>query len=174
MWVALGLGSNADAHNNLAACLDSLLLQFHDLALSSVFRSEAEDGGSGSYLNMVVAFECSLSLRELHDFTKALERKLGRNGDTHDEGRVSLDVDILVFGDCVGRHEGIDLPRPQLLQAAYVLWPLSQVAGKRRHPVLKESYASLWKQFPGARSGIAPVDFDWHGRRVSNSGFSGS
>jgi len=169
VWVALGLGSNVDARANLSACLDTLLLQFHDLALSSVFRSEADGGGSAPYLNMVVGCECALSLRELRDFTKALEHKLGRSNEATDAGRVSLDIDILLYGDLVGKHEGLTLPRPQMLEVAYVLWPLTQVAGKRRHPVLQEPYSALWKQFAGDRSRIAAVEFGWHGRRLSSA-----
>lgn len=169
MWVALGLGSNSEARANLAACLDALLLQFRDLALSSVFCSEAEGGGSGSYLNMVVAFDCDMTLSALRDFTKQLERKLGRRSEAADVERVSLDIDILVCGDLVGQHAGIELPRPKLPETAYVLWPLSQVAGKRRHPQLQETYSNLWKQFEGDRSRLAPVDFEWHGRRLSNA-----
>ena len=40
-WVTLSLGSNMDAENQLTSCLDTLLLEFGDLSLSSVFESEA-------------------------------------------------------------------------------------------------------------------------------------
>src|SRR5690606_41847076 len=63
----------------------------------------------------------------------------------------------------------IELPRPQLLEAAWVLWPLAQVAGKRRHPLLKQTYKELWEHFVGDRSDINAVDFEWHGRRLSHA-----
>lgn len=168
MWVALGLGSNREARENLAACLDALLLRFRDMATSSVFRSRAAgEAGGADYLNMVVAFECELTLPELHAFTKDVERKLGRGRDA--EGAVSIDIDILLYGELTGRHAGIELPRPQLLEAAWVLWPLAQVAGRRRHPLLKQTYKELWEHFAGDRSGITAVDFEWHGRRLSHA-----
>lgn len=168
-WVTLGLGSNVEAHDNLGFCLDALLLQFQDLALSSVFRSPADGGRADApYLNMAVGFETEQSLAEVHDFVKNLERKQGRNALDAEQGRVSLDIDILTFGSLAGTHHGLQLPRPQILHSAYVLWPLSQVAGKQRHPQAQANYATLWKNFSGDRSDIKPVDFEWHGRRLSS------
>jgi len=171
--VTLGLGSNTDARENLASCLDALLLQFQDLALSSVFCSRADGAGQHSsaaapYLNMAVSFETDQSLVDLYDFVKQLERKHGRNAVDEEQGRVSLDLDILTFGALTGKHHGLQLPRPQILHSAYVLWPLSQVAGKQRHPQAQANYATLWKNFSGDRSDIKPVDFEWHGRRLSS------
>lgn len=168
--VTLGLGSNAQPRANLGACLDALLLQFKDLALSNVFCSRAEGSAAAEpYLNMAVGFDTDMTLAELKTFVKALERKQGRTASGASQVQVSLDIDILTYGKLSGSHHGLELPRPGILETAYVLWPLSQVAGNDRHPQAQASYASLWKNFSGERSNIAPVDFEWHGRRVSSS-----
>ncbi len=170
VWVTLGLGSNHDAESNLHSCLDALLLQFRDMKLSNVFESAAEQSGQGTYLNMAVGFDTELPLAELQTLLKQLEAKQGRSAGAQAEGKVSLDIDILTFGNQNGTVAGITLPRPQVLTAAYVLWPLSQVAAQLRHPVAGQTYAALWKAFSGERSHIRPVDFSWHGRRVSSAG----
>lgn len=166
VWVTLGLGSNVDAATNLQTCLDALLLQFRDMKLSSVFESAAEQPGHGTYLNMAVGFDTALPLAELQALLKQMEAKQGRTPEAKAAGKVSLDIDILTYGAQQGSFAGVTLPRPQVLTAAHVLWPLSQVAAQLRHPC-GETYAKLWQGFAGDCSSIRPVDFSWHGRRLS-------
>lgn len=167
-WVSLGIGSNCNPVDNFTSCLDALLLQFRDMKLSSVFESAAAGSDANiRYLNMAVGFECELSLEELRALLKKLEAKHGRLHD--DSSKVSLDIDILTFGNKSGEFAGLTLPRAEILTTAYVLWPLSQVAAQLRHPVVKETFATLWKNFTGDKSNIAPVNFEWHGRKLSSA-----
>jgi 2-amino-4-hydroxy-6-hydroxymethyldihydropteridine diphosphokinase len=168
VWVALGLGSNHEPEANLSSALDELLLQFHDLALSSVFRSKANDGSAPDYLNMAVGLETDIALPELTRLLKKIEDKHRR--DRTQPQRVTLDIDLLAYGDKSGNFDGVLLPRPEILTAAYVLWPLSQVAAKKKHPALKQTYADLWQAFDKSRQPIAPVTFTWHERTLSRSG----
>jgi 2-amino-4-hydroxy-6-hydroxymethyldihydropteridine diphosphokinase len=169
-WVTLGIGSNTDPVDNLHSCLDALLLQFRDMKLSSVFESAAAGNAStGTYLNMAVGFETDLKLDELAAFLKKLEAKHSRVRDAGNGHKVTLDIDILTYGKLSGNQAGITLPRQEILNTPYVLWPLSQVASQQRHPESSETYATLWKNFTGDRSSIHPVDFEWHGRKLSSA-----
>lgn len=170
VWVALGLGSNFEAEANLASALDELLLQFHDLALSSVFRGKAQDGAAPDYLNMAVGLETELPLAALIKLLKKIEDKHRRDRSSPRPPRVTLDIDLLTYGDKSGTFDGVVLPRPEILTAAHVLWPLSQVAAKKRHPALKQSYAELWQAFDKSRQALAPVAFTWHERVISRAG----
>jgi 2-amino-4-hydroxy-6-hydroxymethyldihydropteridine diphosphokinase len=167
VWAALGLGSNVDAETNLSSALDELLLQFHDLVLSSVFRSKATDGAAPDYLNMAVGVETDIALPELAKLLKKIEDKHRRDRSTPKPQHVTLDIDLLTYGDKAGSFNGIVLPRPEILTAAYVLWPLSQVAARKKHPALKQSYAELWQTFDKSRQLVTPVAFTWHDRILS-------
>jgi 2-amino-4-hydroxy-6-hydroxymethyldihydropteridine diphosphokinase len=169
VWVALSLGSNHDAEANLASGLDELLLQFHDLALSYVFRSAASDSSAPDYLNMAVGIETDMPLQELNKLLKKIEDKHRRDRSTPKSARVTLDIDLLLYGDKSGNVDGITLPRPEILTASYVLWPLSQIAKKKKHPALKQTYADLWEAFDKTRQAIAPVAFEWHERVISRA-----
>lgn len=164
VWVALGLGSNHEAETNLASALDELLLQFRDLALSYVFRSRAQDAAEADYLNMAVGFDTDMPLQELGMLLKKIEGKHRRE---RGNGRVTLDIDLLLYGDKSGNFDGIVLPRPEILTAAYVLRPLTQIAGKKKHPALKQSYRELWDAFDKTRQPLEPVTFVWHERKIS-------
>lgn len=167
VWVALGLGSNHEPEANLASALDELLLQFRDLALSWVFRSQARDGAAPDYLNMTVGIETDMPLQDLVKLLKKIEDKHRRERGSE---RVTLDIDLLLYGDKSGNFDGIVLPRPEILTAAYVLRPLVQIAGKKKHPALKQGYRELWEAFDKTRHVLEPVDFTWHGRTLSRAG----
>lgn len=164
--VWLGIGSNLDPVDNLSACLDALLLQFRDLNLSSVFESPAAEQTGNPYLNMVAGLQTDLTLAELSEHLKLMERKQGRKASA---GNIPIDIDILLYGNISGNFDGIILPRPEILTAPYVLWPLSQVAGKLKHPSNGKSYRELWEHFDKQVQNIKPVEFIWHGRKISSA-----
>lgn len=167
-WVTLGLGSNINAQSNLKSCLDMLLLNFRDLSISSVFESEAVGYKGNNYLNLVVGFETDLAVRELAEIAKEIERKHGRSPDQPSLSNTPLDIDILTYGKQQGRIDGVTLPRAEATENAFVLWPLSQVAGRHRHPSLNKTYTELWRDFDKNKQKLWPVDFEWHGRIISS------
>jgi 2-amino-4-hydroxy-6-hydroxymethyldihydropteridine diphosphokinase len=167
-WVALSLGSNIDAEKNIKACLDELLLVFRDMSLSSVFESEAVGFSGDNFLNMVVTFDTEMSLAELVALLKKIEDKFGRDRSQPKFSGRKLDIDVLLYGKTVGRVNGIELPRAEICENAFVLWPLSQVAGEKLHPALKQSFTRLWQDYNKDRQNLWPIDFQWHGRKISH------
>ena len=166
-WVALSLGSNIEPVVNFQSCLDALLLKFNDLSLSSVFESEAIGFEGDNFLNMVVAFDTEMPLEALIKTVKKIEDDCGRDrAQPRFSGR-TLDIDVLLYGDKIGICSGIELPRPEITENAFVLWPLSQLSERRKHPALKQSYKQLWESYHKETQHLWPVDFEWHGRKIS-------
>lgn len=166
-WVALSLGSNIEPVVNLRSCLDSLLLKFNDLSLSSVFESEAIGFTGDNFLNMAVAFETELSLDALISIVKKIEDDCGRDRTQPRFSGRTLDIDVLIYGNKTGVFAGIELPRAEITTNAFVLWPLSQLSEKQQHPVLKKTYKKLWEDYDKTSQRLWPIDFDWHGRLIS-------
>ena len=170
--VALGVGSNRDPVNNISACLDELLLRFRDLQISSVFESKADGSVSNApYLNLVVGLQTDLAPPALAGELKTIEAKLGRNREQ--TAIVPIDIDILTYGNRQGSFDGVSVPRREILTKPWVLWPLSQVAPKEKHPIQNETYAVLWAEFSKTGPDVHPVNFEWHGRRISRSDRTG-
>lgn len=169
VWVTLGLGSNSEPEANLASGLDELLLQFKDLALSNVYRSKSVNAEAPDYLNMAVGINTDLPLQDLVAALKKIETKHARDRNNVKPAKVSLDIDLLTYGDKAGNFNGTLLPRPEILTAAHVLWPLSQIAPRHKHPVLKQSFSELWQAFDKAQQPIASVQFVWHERLISKA-----
>jgi len=166
-WVTLSLGSNIDPVSHLTGGLDALLLHFKDISLSSVFESEAVGFDGDNFLNMVVGVHTDLDVASLSALLKEIENKHGRDRSQPRFSGRSLDIDILTYDNLSGNYSGVKLPRAEITENAFVLWPLSQVAGADRHPDLKESYGSLWNNYDKSRQKLWPVDFEWHGRMIS-------
>jgi 2-amino-4-hydroxy-6-hydroxymethyldihydropteridine diphosphokinase len=165
-WVALSLGSNEQPQQNISTCLDELLLRFNDLELSAVFASAALNQPGVQYLNMAVGFTTDLSLADLVALLKKLEDKHKRVRGVP-AAPVSLDIDVLLYGDKKAKHNQLQVPHKDLTSAAYMLWPLSQIAGKKKHPDLGQSYRDLWQAFAKDTQAIKPVAFEWHGRQLT-------
>jgi 2-amino-4-hydroxy-6-hydroxymethyldihydropteridine diphosphokinase len=167
--VALSLGSNRDACKHLQEALDALYAEFGELQLSSVFESEAVGFKGANFLNMVVVINTDDSLPYLIQFLKTLEDQHGRLRDGPRFSARTLDIDILTYDELQGEFAGIMLPRAEILENAYVLWPLAQLLGAQLHPACGRSYAALWHSYDRSRQRLWPIDFNWHERVISRA-----
>jgi 2-amino-4-hydroxy-6-hydroxymethyldihydropteridine diphosphokinase len=71
----------------------------------------------------------------------------------------TLDLDLLTWGDRV-QAVGPELPRREILEYAFVLRPLADVAERERHPVVGCTYGELWRGFDAAAQPLSPVALD--------------
>lgn len=157
--VSLSLGSNSDPQRVLRLALDALEQHFGELQLSPVFESEPVGFVGPNFLNLVVCFETVVPLRDLAASLKALEEAHGRLPDAPRYSGRTLDIDILCYGELLGVHEGILLPRAEILHNAYVLWPLSLLLPEHRHPLTQQTFAQLWRDYDKGRQALWPADF---------------
>ncbi len=131
----VALGSNVgDRAVNLArarAALDGGPLKF--TAQSSVYETEPWGPvAQGPYLNQVVRGSTELAPRALLSALFAIETKLGR--DRQQEVRFGprvIDLDVLLYGDLVIAEPDLEIPHPRLLERAFVLVPLAEIAPDR-------------------------------------------
>lgn len=167
--VYLGLGSNIERERFMVAGLDALHTQFGSLALSSVYDSSAIGFDGEPFLNMVVGVNTSLPLRDMANLLREIETQHGRPANASRYSARQLDIDILTYGDTVGVCEGIELPRDEITENAFVLRPLAELAPAGLHPRLRVSYLQLWQAFDEGSQALARIDFSWHGRVISTA-----
>jgi 2-amino-4-hydroxy-6-hydroxymethyldihydropteridine diphosphokinase len=164
--VYLGIGSNVERERHITAALDALADAFGELRISSVYESEAVGFDGDHFFNLVVGCETDLSVGNLSARLRQIENDNGRLRGGERFSARTLDIDILTYGDAVGQIDGIHLPRAEVLQNAFVLWPLAEIAGDERHPVENKTYADLWRAYDRAQK-LWPVDFVWRGKLIS-------
>ena len=135
-------------------------------ARSRLYRTAPVGGPKGQpdYLNAVVELRPAVAFRDprrllaaLHD----LETRFGRRRRVRWEAR-RLDLDLLALGDDVRDEPGLQLPHPRLMERAFVLIPLVEVAPEWRDPRdgrrADEALATL------GSGGVWPSGLDWRAR----------
>ena len=162
-WIWVSVGSNMDPEANIRAGIQILNERFGALALSPVYETTAVGFVGDAFLNMVLGFATELPLDKVRLMLRDIEHARGRTRDGDKFGSRTLDLDILTYGDLV--DESRDIPRAEIMHYAFVLAPLADVAPEQVHPGLGKTYAQLWRDFPGARTGM---------RQVALTGLSGS
>ena len=162
--VFLGVGSNIERERYIVAGLDALQGMFGELALSSVYDSAAVGFEGQPFLNLVVRVETDLGVGELARRLRHIEVEHGRPVNASRYSARQLDIDILSYDDAVGLIDGVELPRSEILENAFVLCPLAELAPDAVHPVVGRSYADLWGSYDQAAQPLVKVKFEWRGR----------
>lgn len=160
--VYLSIGSNIDREKNLRSGLTALAELFDDLALSSLFESEAVGFDGSPFYNMVVGFKTKLTIEQLSKTLREVEFRFGRELNAKKFSPRTLDIDILLYGELV-QSAPVQLPRDEITFNAFVLWPLAEIAPQKIHPVLKETYQSLWQSFDKNIQQLQIIPFNWQG-----------
>ena len=173
--VYLGVGSNIERERYIVAGLDALQGLFGELALSSVYDSQAIGFDGQPFLNLAVAIDTPLAVGELARQLRHIEMEHGRPARTTRFSPRQLDIDILTYGDTVGTIDGVALPRGEILENAFVLCPLAELAPQAVHPAAGRNYAQLWREYcesPAANESqvVTRIAFDWRGRPISHPG----
>ncbi|PIE24865.1 MAG: 2-amino-4-hydroxy-6-hydroxymethyldihydropteridine diphosphokinase [Neptuniibacter caesariensis] len=161
--VFVSIGSNIDRKRYISNALDELSAIFGKVRLSSVYESEAVGFDGDNFYNLVAHFETRLSIAQLSMTLKQIEDKNGRCRQGPKFSGRTLDIDILTYDDRVGIIDGVQLPRDEIVQNAFVLLPLAEIAGTELHPELKQSYAELWQQYDKEKQQLWAVEFVWRG-----------
>ena len=156
--VLLGLGSNVCREQNLTAGLDALEQLLGDMQFSPVFESQAVGYKGDNFYNLVVSGATALPLMELDRRLKFIEADNGRYAP--DRKGLPLDIDVLMYDDLVGNFHGLELPRPETLKNAFVLWPLALLVPDLTHPEAGLSFAELWRA-SAIEQQLWPVPFRW-------------
>ncbi|MDO8878533.1 MAG: 2-amino-4-hydroxy-6-hydroxymethyldihydropteridine diphosphokinase [Pseudolabrys sp.] len=98
------------------------------------------------FINLCIAVDTTLSPRDLLARAQEVEMKLGRDR-AHEKrwGPRTADIDIIAYDDLTLDEPGLILPHPRLFERAFVLLPLTEIAGDRviAGQVLRDALAKV-------------------------------
>ena len=144
--VYVSIGSNIDPLYQILTSLQIFQQHYGKLIISSVYESQAIGFEGNNFYNLVVGFETDQKALSVIETLRTIEKTQGRQRLSEKSfSPRALDLDLLIYDDLVS--EELSLPRKDILNYAFVLLPLSEIAPYEKHPVVGQTYAQLWKMF---------------------------
>jgi 2-amino-4-hydroxy-6-hydroxymethyldihydropteridine diphosphokinase len=153
-------GSNLDAERSLLLAARELKRSFPGARFSRAYRNVAVGFEGPEFLNFVAELPVQGDANALKAELERIESLCGRPRNAPKWAPRSMDLDILLFGEEVIDAPGLVVPRPQLLQWAFMLGPLAELAPRARHPVAARSIGELWNAFDQAAHALRPASLD--------------
>lgn len=145
MPVAISLGSNlGDRLTKLRFGLARLRLALSHVRVSSVYET-APAGylDQPEFLNLCCVGRTRLTARQLLSEMQDAERAAGRRREGGRRyGPRELDMDLLLYGDLTIQGPDLVVPHPRMCERAFVLVPLSEIAGEWILPATSEREAA--------------------------------
>jgi 2-amino-4-hydroxy-6-hydroxymethyldihydropteridine diphosphokinase len=134
----LSLGCNlGDCRASLASALRKLEADagVSVISVSSVYITEPVGGvEQPSFLNMAAALETELRPADLLALCRAIERELGGRDGRRPLGPRTIDLDILLYEQLEIAEGELIIPHPRMLERAFVLVPLAEIAADLELP----------------------------------------
>ncbi len=132
----IGLGTNiGNRLENLTQAINYLIQyqQIEIVKISSVYESEPmyyanQNSFYNAVLEITTSFDPLLLLKEL----KKIEKKMGRDFESIENGPRIIDLDIEYFDDLIMESDDLVIPHPRLYERLFVLKPLLELNKKFR------------------------------------------
>lgn len=148
--VYLSLGSNVgDRPGNLRAAVTALGQEMTVTAISSLYATEPVGvADQPAFLNLALAADTDLPPHDLLALVKRIEVEVGRRP-TYRWGPRVVDIDIILYDELVLDIPDLVIPHPEMINRAFVLVPLAEIAPHAVHPTLHLPVADLLARVPG-------------------------
>ena len=140
------LGSNVgDRKEYLRRCIDLLHRDAGIVTgMSAVYESEPWGFDDPVwFLNQAVALRTDHAPQTLLKKIQQIEQILGRLRTQNAYQARTMDIDILLYGNCVIDIPGLVIPHPRMAERMFVLQPMAELAPDLKHPVLHRTMTCL-------------------------------
>ncbi|MGR5132825.1 2-amino-4-hydroxy-6-hydroxymethyldihydropteridine diphosphokinase [Vibrio alfacsensis] len=153
----IGVGTNIDREQHSLAAYQELQQLGTDLHVSPIYECEPVGFSSQNFYNFVISFSTELSLDVLSDRLREIEFKWGREKNAQKYQDRTLDLDIVLFGDCISQQKP-ELPRSDIFKYPFVTKPLYDLEPYLVIPGDGRTVADIWQAMQPTGT-LKPVSF---------------
>ena len=142
--IFLALGSNIENRKqHIETAITFLHEKVYDMIVAPLYETKPRYfENQQNFLNTVLRGFTDLEPRELLQFTKTVQQKVGRV-ERFRNGPREIDIDILFYDHAVYKDAELEIPHPRLQERDFVLQPFSDINPDFSHPVLKKTIREL-------------------------------
>lgn len=126
----------------LRADVKCRVLRVSDWIVTAPYGGVEQDDFLNGAIELETLHTPEMLLEKLHE----IENLHGREREIH-WGPRTLDLDILLYEDCIMYTDNLIIPHADMLNRYFVLKPLSQIAPYERHPLLGQSIGRIYEEF---------------------------
>jgi 2-amino-4-hydroxy-6-hydroxymethyldihydropteridine diphosphokinase len=155
--VNVAIGSNIEPKKNITSALNSLKSRFGVLKMSKIYRTAPIGVIGHDFYNLAVGFDTDDPVELVVAKLKSVESEHGRVQATTKNLSGILDLDLLTYDQIVIHNTDLRIPRSDILNYAFVLKPLADIAADKTHPEIGVTYAELWRDFADKSAILADV-----------------
>lgn len=96
----ISIGTNENREENLALCHLLLREKFTDISFSATsITAPYGRNYKENFLNQLAVVQTDLAQEEIATLLKSFERKIGRTDDDKPQGKVKIDIDLLIWNE---------------------------------------------------------------------------
>lgn len=105
----IGLGSNSeDREQQINQAIEHITTYLNKSVVSSIYETEAVNGKDAPYLNAVIYGISPVGSVALNKFLKEWELSHGRTPESHADGVVTIDLDLVIFDSRILRPKDFE------------------------------------------------------------------
>jgi len=129
--------------------VDALSRELQALTVSSLYETEPVGVvDQPAFLNLAMQAQTDLDPQSLLALVKRIEQRVGRTP-TFRWGPRIVDIDILMYDDQTLEIPTLHIPHREMLNRAFVLVPLAEIAPDVIHPTSRRRIRDLRDEVPG-------------------------
>jgi len=144
---AIAFGSNIGDSRAILSASVKTLCQIPSITLkakSNLYKTKAVGPPQPDYLNGCISVDVDIEPFKLLEILLEIENQFGRERKEH-WGARTLDLDLLLYDDLILNTPTLQIPHPRMIQRAFVLVPLAEIAPDWVEPVSKRVIKELVK-----------------------------
>ena len=149
----IAIGSNIEPERNLPHAVELLKRLGVPVRVSRVYQNPAHgDRPQPDFLNAAMLLEVEGEPEAIRLKLRAIESELGRVRTEDKFAPRTIDLDLVILGNRILRHEEITIPDPELALRPHLAIPIAELDPGFRHPETSEPLQTIADRLrPGAK-----------------------